>query len=143
MLTYEMISGINPFKQQAMQGNKSRHEILRRITEQDVEILPGFSPRAADLLRGLLQRDPNNRLNIHQIKAHPFFQSIDWDDLFARKVTPPYIPNVRGETDVRNIDTDFTNEVAAETLVENSHLLNTVQIKEFTYRGDEGQFLDR
>jgi serine/threonine protein kinase len=54
MLIYEMISGINPFKQHAMQGNKSRHEILKRITEQDVEILPGFSPRAADLLRGLL-----------------------------------------------------------------------------------------
>lgn len=33
MLTYEMISGINPFKQAAMQGNKSRHEILRRICE--------------------------------------------------------------------------------------------------------------
>ena len=54
MLTYEMISGINPFKQQAMQGNKSRHEILRRITEHDVDILPGFSPNAGDLLRGLL-----------------------------------------------------------------------------------------
>lgn len=54
MLTYEMISGINPFKQHAMKGQKSRHEILRQITEQDVEILPGFSPLAADLLRGLL-----------------------------------------------------------------------------------------
>ena len=54
MLLYEMISGINPFKQAAMQGNKSRHEILRKITEQDVEIMPGFSPNAASLLRGLL-----------------------------------------------------------------------------------------
>ena len=33
MLLYEMISGINPFKQQTMQGNKSRHEILKSITE--------------------------------------------------------------------------------------------------------------
>lgn len=32
MLLYEMISGINPFKIQAMQEKKSRHEILRSIT---------------------------------------------------------------------------------------------------------------
>ena len=143
MLTYEMISGINPFKQAAMQGNKSRHDILRKITDQDVDILPGFSTNAADLLRGLLQRDPKNRLNIHQIQAHAFFASIDWDQLLAKKMTPPFVPNVKGAADVRNIDTDFTDEVAAETLVENPSLLNTVQIDEFTYRGDEGAFLDR
>ena len=33
MLLYEMISGINPFKQAAMQDNKSRPEILRMITQ--------------------------------------------------------------------------------------------------------------
>ena len=41
----------------------------------------------------------------------------------ARQVTPPYVPKVNSATDVRNIDTDFTDEVAAETLVENSDLL--------------------
>ena len=61
----------------------------------------------------------------------------------ARQVTPPYVPKVQSETDVRNIDTDFTDEVAAETLVENSQLLQTVKIDQFTYRGDEGAFLDR
>ena len=84
MLTYEMISGINPFKQLTSQGNRSRHEILKQITEHDVEILPGFSPKAASLLRGLLSRDPANRLTIDQIKAHPFFESIDWEKLVAR-----------------------------------------------------------
>lgn len=84
MLLYEMISGINPFKQAAMQFKTSRHEILRRITEKDVEILPGFSQNAASLLKGLLQRNPKNRLNVDQIMAHPFFATINWDDLLAR-----------------------------------------------------------
>ena len=110
MLLYEMISGINPFKQQTMQGNKSRHEILRSITEQDIFILPGFSAKAADLLRGLLSRNPVNRFGIDEIKTHAFFETIDWVKLEARQVTPPYIPPVRGADDVRNIDTDFTNE---------------------------------
>ena len=52
------------------------------ITEQDVEILPGFSPRAADLLRGLLQRNPENRLGVNEIKAHPFFETLRWDSKF-------------------------------------------------------------
>ena len=64
MLTYEMISGINPFKQMTSQGNRSRHEILKQITEHDVDILPGFSQKAASLLSGLLQRDPAQRLTI-------------------------------------------------------------------------------
>jgi serine/threonine protein kinase len=47
MLLYEMISGINPFKQLSQNfGAQSRHLILKRIIEQDVEILPGFSPNA-------------------------------------------------------------------------------------------------
>ena len=61
MLTYEMISGINPLKQVSMQGIRSRHEILKMITEKDIEILPGFSANAADLLKGLLNRNPEER----------------------------------------------------------------------------------
>ena len=52
------------------------------------------------------------------------------------------MPQVKNEMDVRNIDTDFTDEVPQETLVENSHLLQTTKIEQFTYRGEEG-FLDR
>lgn len=68
MMIYEMISGYNPFK-----SNKPRKEKLNQIINEDVEILAGFSPNAADLLSGLLQRDPAKRLDIDQIKSHIFF----------------------------------------------------------------------
>lgn len=29
-----------------------------------------------------------------ELQEHPFFASINWDDLLARKVTPPFIPKV-------------------------------------------------
>lgn len=60
--------------------------------------------------------------------------------MFARKVTPPYVPRLKSETDIRNIDTDFTNEAPRETLPE-GNTLQTVKIEQFTY-GGEG-FLDR
>jgi len=33
------------------------------ITDEDVQILDGFTPNTADLLTGLLKRDPTERLN--------------------------------------------------------------------------------
>mmetsp|Transcript_12842 Transcript_12842/g.17289 ORF Transcript_12842/g.17289 Transcript_12842/m.17289 type:complete len:91 (-) Transcript_12842:161-433(-) len=90
--------------------------------------MPGFSPKAADLLRGLLQRDPNNRLTGEQVKQHPFFATIEWDELMERRVTPPYVPRLKSETDIRNIDTDFTNEAPRETLPENN-ALQTIKIE--------------
>ena len=53
-----------------------------------------------------------------------------------RRVTPPFKPKVKGETDVSQIDTDFTSEAPQETLVENAHLLKTTKIEQFTYAED-------
>ena len=104
--------------------------------------MPGFSPRAADLLRQLLQRNPENRINITGIKQHPFFETIDWDQLLERNLQPPFKPAVRSTTDISQIDTDFTNEAPVETLVKDSHLLKTTNIENFTYDGGSN-FLDR
>ena len=142
MLLYEMISGINPFKQYAMSGNRSRQEILRRVTDRDVEILSGFSDEAADLLSGLLKRDPALRLDLPQIKAHAFFESIDWEAAEGRRVEPPFVPQVRSVTDVSQIDTDFTRERPQETLPQNPHILKTTKIDNFTFDA-ENPFLDR
>ena len=128
MLLYEMISGINPFKQ-AIQMKKSRTDVMKQITERDIEILPGFTTHAANLLRQLLARNPNDRITIDEIKAHPFFASINWDQLYHRQTIPPFVPTVKGVTDVSQIDTDFTDEAARETIQENSHLLQTQKIE--------------
>ena len=79
-------------------------------------------------------------MTVEQIKAHPFFAPIDWQKLADREVTPPYVPKLKGETDIRNIDTDFTDEAPKETLQE-GNALQTVKIDQFTYGGEN--FLDR
>ena len=88
----------------------------------------------------MLKRDPTERLTIEQVKAHPFFASIDWGQLERKEITPPYVPNIKGATDIRNIDTDFTDERPEETLQESS-ALQTVKVEQFTYGGEN--FLDR
>lgn len=68
---------------------------------QNVELPETFSRELRSLLEGLLQRDVNNRLGCRgngtdELKAHPFFSGIDWQQVYLQKYTPPLIPP-RGE----------------------------------------------
>ena len=68
---------------------------------------PAFSPPS--FLR-TAQRDPTRRSSLEDIKAHPWFASIDWDALDRRELTPPFKPNITGTTDIRYFETEFTRE---------------------------------
>lgn len=68
---------------------------------QNVELPETFSRELRSLLEGLLQRDINNRLGCRgggadELKEHPFFNGIDWQQVYLQKYTPPLIPP-RGE----------------------------------------------
>jgi len=95
-----------------------------------------MNPDAMSLIDGLLQRDFNARLKDPSIiKKHPFFSVIQWDDLAAKKVKPPFVPKVEGEGDVSQIDPAFIEEVAAITPSDNSEIDKAEQsnFEGFTY----------
>ena len=80
-MIYEMLSGINPFKLR----NKNKFEKLQMITDRDIEMRPEFSDEACSLLRGLLKRNPKERLgsrSADDLKNHIFFDSIDWQAMY-------------------------------------------------------------
>ncbi|XP_075040288.1 uncharacterized protein LOC142100257 [Mixophyes fleayi] len=57
--------------------------------------LPGFnlSLTTSDIIEELLCNDPQKRLGLNGlIRQHPFFRGIDWEELEALRVQPPYIP---------------------------------------------------
>lgn len=48
-----------------------------------------------DLISLLLERDPNRRLSEpNMIKKHKFFEGMDWESLYKKQISPPYIPPV-------------------------------------------------
>jgi hypothetical protein len=47
---------------------------------------------------------------IAEIKSHPFFASIDWDTLFARRIAPPFKPAVSKNNDTMYFDPEFTKK---------------------------------
>ena len=63
-----------------------------------------FSDDAKDLILALLtERDTRlGKMGAEEIKRHPFFASVDWDNL--RETTAPMIPKISDETDTSNFD---------------------------------------
>ncbi|CAE6496573.1 unnamed protein product, partial [Rhizoctonia solani] len=55
--------------------------------------------------------------------------------LSRKKIQPPFKPSVQSAADTSNFDAEFTSEIPQDSVVENSHLSETVQdqFKGFTY----------
>jgi hypothetical protein len=70
---------------------------------------------------------------------HSFFRNINWPDLRALKVKPPYKPVVASVDDTRNIDTLFLNEKLEQTppISMTGSEKNKTNFKGFTYNQDE------
>ncbi|KXN66960.1 Pkinase-domain-containing protein [Conidiobolus coronatus NRRL 28638] len=137
VLLYEMLTGLPPFY------SENTNEMYRRILEDELVFPDDMSVRARSLLRGLLNRDPSQRLGskgAQDIKSHPFFAEIDWGKLLAKRYQPPFKPNVASSSDTSNFDEEFTNELPQDSVTNDSHLSETVQrqFEGFTFDGDGG-----
>ncbi|KAJ0395319.1 hypothetical protein P43SY_002054 [Pythium insidiosum] len=94
ILLYEMIGGKPPYY------HRNRDIMFQTILKQEwVRFPPEFSDSAISLIRGLLTRDPTQRLGsgprgADEVLTHPFFDSISWPDLLEKRIQPPFNPGV-------------------------------------------------
>ncbi|CAH1389278.1 unnamed protein product [Nezara viridula] len=121
VVMYEMMCGRLPFY------NKDHDVLFTLILMEEVKFPRSISSEARDLLGGLLVKDPNRRLgggpdDAKDIKAHVFFSSINWTDLYQKKIQPPFKPLVTSDTDTSYFDSEFTGESVELTPPENAHL---------------------
>lgn len=118
MLTYELLTGASPF---TVEGEKNtQQEISRRILKSHPPIPDNISPEVQDLIRRTLVKDPRKRLgggssDALEIKCHPFFKPLNWDDLAQRKIPSPFVPKINGELDVSNFAEEFTSMIPADS----------------------------
>jgi serine/threonine protein kinase len=104
VMVYEMIGGTPAFRGADLRQTYQKVlfatlEFLPedRFDESDEQVRRGRS-----LITGLLVRDPTLRLGFDanppkDIMKHPFFESLDWDAVYARKEVGPWVPeNVYG-----------------------------------------------
>ncbi|CAL8254112.1 unnamed protein product [Arctogadus glacialis] len=111
---YEMIYSLPPFY------SRDISEMYDGILHKPLPLRPGKSEAVCALLVGLLQKDQTRRLgaiaDFLEIKNHVFFAPINWDDLYHKRITPPYNPNVKGPADTQHIDPEFTREMVPSSV---------------------------
>jgi len=125
VVMYEMMCGRLPFY------NRDHDVLFTLILMEEVKFPRNISVDAKDLLSGLLIKDPTRRLgggidDAKDIMAHNFFRSINWSDLVQKKITPPFKPQVKSDTDTRYFDTEFTGESVELTPPEHQGPLNSI-----------------
>ena len=118
---YKLFKGHSPFR---VQHAKNKEEIDQLTLEQDIIIPTNASQELIDLLCGMLEKDPAKRLGCkgrgsEELKELPFFQTVNWEDVLNKKVSPPLLPP-RGEVnaadafDIGSFDDDETRGVKLE-----------------------------
>ncbi|KAH7710155.1 hypothetical protein AAVH_22560 [Aphelenchoides avenae] len=119
VLMFEMMAGRPPFQFDLPDDQNTEEMLFQAILERQIRIPRDLSVRAANVLKGFLNKDPTERLgckvdieeSLEDIKNNSFFKnSIDWEQLEQRQVTPPYNPNIQSDRDLQRFDTSFINE---------------------------------
>uniref|UniRef100_A0AAY5EGH6 Ribosomal protein S6 kinase n=1 Tax=Electrophorus electricus TaxID=8005 RepID=A0AAY5EGH6_ELEEL len=111
VLMYELMTGGSPF---TVDGDENSHsDIAKRILKKDPPYPKDMGPLARDIIQRLLIKDPKKRLGsglsgAQNVKSHPFYQKINWEDLAAKNVPAPFKPVIRDELDVSNFAEEFT-----------------------------------
>jgi hypothetical protein len=74
-----------------------------------------------DLIKQLLMKEPNKRLGnkgICDIKSHPFFKDINFDDFKRKHKKSPFKFKLTQNNDTSNFDEYFTSKKAEDSQVD-------------------------
>jgi serine/threonine protein kinase len=101
-ILYEMLTGLPPYY------TNNKGEMTMRILESELTFPSHVSPVCVDIIKGLLERNPNKRLGckkgVEEIKSHEWLSDIDWQAFMQKKITPLWKPRL----DQSNFDPEYT-----------------------------------
>ncbi|OAA66575.1 protein kinase c [Niveomyces insectorum RCEF 264] len=136
VLIYQMLLQQSPFR------GEDEDEIYDAVLG-DEPLYPIHMPRdSVSILQKLLTHDPEQRLgsgptDAQEVMSQPFFRNINWDDIYHKRVQPPFLPSIKSETDTSNFDSEFTSVTPVLTPVQ-SVLSQAMQeeFRGFSYTAD-------
>ncbi|XP_055988068.1 ribosomal protein S6 kinase beta-2 isoform X1 [Sorex fumeus] len=113
-LMHDMLTGSPPFTAE------NRKKTMDKIVKGKLVLPPYLTADARDLIKKFLKRNPAQRMgggpgDAADVQRHPFFRHINWDDLLARHVDPPFRPSLQSEEDVSQFDVRFTRQTPVDS----------------------------
>lgn len=112
VITYEMLCGCPPFY------SSNRDQLFNLIKNPHVTYPNDISPDSIDFLNKIFVSDPKKRLGhkgAKEIKEHPFFDGIDWESIYNKKIKPPFMPRVTKPDETRYVHPEFLEENAVDS----------------------------
>uniref|UniRef100_A0AAR2LRY9 Protein kinase C n=1 Tax=Pygocentrus nattereri TaxID=42514 RepID=A0AAR2LRY9_PYGNA len=105
VLVYEMLIGQSPFH------GDDEDELFESIRMDTPHYPRWITVDTRDMLERLFERDPSRRLGVvGNIRAQPFFKTVNWSALERRETEPPFKPKVKAPNDCSNFDREFLSE---------------------------------
>ena len=117
---YEMMSGYTPFY-----GNNLQN-LYTNITQKKLIFPEYFSDKAKNLLKKLLEKNPEKRIDIEEIKKHKFFKGIDWNELEVKNAKPP--------RDINKIKEIIFKENKDDNIINNKNGKLKEELKDYDYK---------
>lgn len=106
-ILYELLTGFPPFY------SKNRNDLFERIKSTEPKIPSFFSENVTSLIQGLLTKNPAKRLGTEggaaEIKAHPWFKNVNFEDIINKRIKPPFMPKMGSQFGLQNFDKEFTD----------------------------------
>jgi len=139
VLLYEMLAGRSPFDVVGATDNPDQNTedyLFQVILEKTIRIPRSLSVKAGSILKGFLNKNPQERLGCHtdsgfmEIMTHPFFKTIEWEALEQKQIPPPYRPRLESERDLANFPPEFTDEPVRLT-PDDTSLIDKIDQSEF------------
>jgi len=135
-IIFEMLTGLPPFY------TKEREKLFYNIKFGELKYPPYLSATCKDLLTKLFIKDPEKRLgsggrDAEEIKEHPWFAKVDWDGLMKKQVKVAFKPKRVEGTSTENFDTEFTIQVAGDSVKGQQMDVNENKWTDFSYQGND------
>jgi serine/threonine protein kinase len=104
---YELLTGRPPYS--SSDNNSMYNQILNKKPKVRVNV----SDAVKDLIDRLMDKNPQTRLGANgadEVKAHPFFEGIRWDQVLLKKMIPPIMPRMTRISEYDSMDYEDTSK---------------------------------
>ena len=129
ILIYEMLYGKTPF----FSMDKDRmydlittggisYPTYLNLEDNEESLEYNVSEEAKDLINKLLEKDPGARLGregLEEIKNHPFFYYVNFDEIQKKRIKALFKPDINSEDLTNNFDEEYFEMDINESPVEN------------------------
>ncbi|KAL4491416.1 hypothetical protein ABPG72_008072 [Tetrahymena utriculariae] len=96
---FEIITGQPPFTH----PKRNTEIIMKKVLQNKVQFPSQMKEESKDIIMKCLQNNPKDRPTWDQLKNHPFFLSINWEDLYKKQVISPILKHIPKRQETKKI----------------------------------------